>query len=225
MRLNDDFSRRAAVHAARMAWTPSPASGVERRMLYRVGEEKARATSIVRYAANSHFPRHEHPGGEEILVLEGVFRDERGAYPAGAYLRNPPGTGHAPGSEKGCVLFVKLWQFRKDDKERIVRRPDEGVHAQDADGVESIVLYDHPLERVRVAAWPARAAMRVANVQGLELLVVAGSFQQGGEDFERLSWMRLPAGDDFYGRAGGDGARLWLKTGALPPPDLCEFED
>ncbi len=156
MQLNDDFSRRAVVHAARMGWTPSPASGVERRMLYRVGEEKARATSIVRYAANSHFPRHEHPGGEEILVLEGVFHDEHGAYPAGAYLRNPPGTGHAPGSEKGCVLFVKLWQFRKDDKERIVRRPDQGVRERDADGVESILLYDHPLEQVRIAAWPAQ---------------------------------------------------------------------
>ena len=108
MRLNDDFSRRAAVHAAQMDWTASPAAGVERRMLYRVGDEKARATSIVRYAANSHFPRHEHPGGEEILVLDGVFHDEQGAYPPGAYLRNPPGTGHAPGSEKGCVLFVSV---------------------------------------------------------------------------------------------------------------------
>ncbi len=225
MQLNDDFSRRAVVHAARMEWTPSPAAGVERRMLYRVGEEKARATSIVRYAANSHFPRHEHPGGEEILVLEGVFHDEQGAYPAGAYLRNPPGTGHAPGSDKGCVLFVKLWQFRKDDKERIVRRPDEGVCEKDADGVETFILYDHPLERVRIAAWPAQAAMRVANAQGLELLVLAGSFEQGGEVFERLCWMRLPAGADFSGRAGAEGARLWLRTGPLPPPDLCEFEN
>lgn len=225
MLLNDDFSRRAVVHAARMDWTASPAAGVERRMLYRVGEEKARATSIVRYAANSHFPRHEHPGGEEILVLDGVFRDEQGAYPAGAYLRNPPGTGHAPGSEKGCVLFVKLWQFRKDDKERIVRQPGEGCCENGDDGAEFMVVYDHPLERVRIGVWPPRAAMRVANAQGLELLVVAGAFEDAGEVFERLSWMRLPAGVDLVGHAGAEGARLWLKTGPMPPPNLCDFKD
>ena len=79
MRLNDDFSRRAALHGAQMDWVTSPTPGVERRMLFRIGEEKARATSIVRYAPDSHFPRHGHPGGEEILVLDGVFEDDSGA--------------------------------------------------------------------------------------------------------------------------------------------------
>ena len=53
MRLNADFSARAAVHAARIRWEPSPMAGVERRMLDRVGEEVQRATSVVRYAPDS----------------------------------------------------------------------------------------------------------------------------------------------------------------------------
>jgi quercetin dioxygenase-like cupin family protein len=223
MRLNDDLTRRAAVHAPRMDWTPSPVAGVDRRMLFRIGEEKARATSIVRYAANSHFHRHDHPGGEEILVLEGAFRDEQGVYPPGAYLRNPPGSSHAPGSDKGCLLLVKLWQFRKDDKQRIALRPGEGRCEREADGATSFVLYENPSEQVRIMTWPANAAMEMANPDGLELLVLAGSFREADETFERLSWLRLPAGLALRARAGADGARLWLKAGPLLPPNICDF--
>src|SRR5262245_3272776 len=107
MELNADFSQRVAIHAARLAWVPSPMAGVERRMLDRIGEEVARATSIVRYAPHSHFSPHTHGGGEEFLVLDGIFQDEHGDYPAGSYVRNPPTTRHTPGSEPGCVIFVK----------------------------------------------------------------------------------------------------------------------
>lgn len=53
MRINDDLTKPVIVHAARLDWVQSPAAGVERRMLYRVGGEVARATSIVRYAPGS----------------------------------------------------------------------------------------------------------------------------------------------------------------------------
>jgi anti-sigma factor ChrR (cupin superfamily) len=89
MNLNSDFGARAAVHAARLDWTPSPIPGVDRRMLDRIGDEVARATSIVRYASHSHFSAHTHAGGEEFLVLHGVFQDEHGDYPAG-HLRSQP---------------------------------------------------------------------------------------------------------------------------------------
>jgi len=117
--LNADFSARAAVHAAGLDWTPSPMPGVARRMLDRIGDEVARATSIVRYAPQSHFSPHTHGGGEEFLVLEGVFQDERGDYPAGTYVRNPPTSSHTPGSEPGCTIFVKLWQFDPDDRTQL----------------------------------------------------------------------------------------------------------
>jgi anti-sigma factor ChrR (cupin superfamily) len=84
-------------------------------MLDRVGDEVARATSLVHYAPGSQFERHVHGGGEEILVLEGVFSDESGDHAAGTNLRNPPGSAHAPFSREGCLLFVKLRQFASGD--------------------------------------------------------------------------------------------------------------
>ena len=119
MELNADFSKRVAVHAARLGWTASPMPGVERRMLDRIGDEVARATSIVRYAPNSHFSPHVHDEGEEFLVLEGVFQDEHGDFPAGSYIRNPPQSRHTPGSKTGCVLFVKLRQFDPADRTHV----------------------------------------------------------------------------------------------------------
>src|SRR3954468_7853851 len=119
MNLNSDFGARAAVHAARLDWTPSPIPGVDRRMLDRIGDEVARATSIVPYTPHSHFAPHTHGGGEEFLVLDGVFQDEHGDYPAGTYVRNPPPTRHTPGSAPGCTIFVKLWQFASDDRTEV----------------------------------------------------------------------------------------------------------
>ena len=110
--IHADFDRRVALAPATEAsWQDSPMPGVKRYMLDRVGSEVARATSLVRYAAGPHFESHTHHGGEEFLMLEGVFSDQYGDYPAGTYIRNPPGSAHAPFSREGCVLFVKLWQF------------------------------------------------------------------------------------------------------------------
>jgi len=96
MNLNDDFSKRVLIHSDKIDWIASPMPGVDRRMLDRIGGEVARATSIVRYAKGSHFSAHTHSGGEEFIVLEGVFQDEHGDYPVGTYVRNPPTTSHTP---------------------------------------------------------------------------------------------------------------------------------
>ena len=74
------------------------------------------ATTIVRFAPGSHFSAHTHTGGEEFIVLDGVFQDEHGDFPTGTYVRNPPTTSHTPGSEPGCTIFVKLWQFDMEDR-------------------------------------------------------------------------------------------------------------
>ena len=224
MLLNDDLAVRSVVHAAKLDWMPSPTKGVDRRMLFRIGEEKARATSIVRYAPASRFPRHAHPGGEEFLVLEGTFQDETGDYPAGSYVRNPPGTGHAPGADEGCTIFVKLWQFRRDDREQIVHRPGEGKSATPRPGASSsLILFDSPYEEVRIEEWQAGAAIGLANSGGLELLVLSGSFSDGEEQFERHSWLRLPAGTALHARAGSEGTRVWFKFGPLLSDQVCEF--
>src|SRR5262244_2834830 len=114
--LNADFNQRVVSHRADATWVPSPLPGVDRRMLDRIGGEVARATSVVRYAPHSQFSSHTHGGGEEFLVLDGVFQDEHGDYPACTYVRNPPTSSHTPGSEPGCTIFVKLWQFDPDDR-------------------------------------------------------------------------------------------------------------
>src|SRR5262244_4248880 len=119
MRINADFTKRASVHAGESDWVRSPMPGVERRMLDRVGDEVARATSIVRYAPGTAFSPHTHLGGEEFFVLEGIFQDERGDYPAGSYVRNPPTSRHTPGSQAGCTIFVKLLQFDPADRSHV----------------------------------------------------------------------------------------------------------
>ena len=121
-KLNADLSKPAVVHSNNLPWTPSQTPGVERRFLERDGGEVARASSIVRYAPGSAFPRHVHDKGEEYLVLNGVFSDEHGDFGKGAYVRNPPGSTHAPFTKDGCIIFVKLRQMPASTKDALVVR-------------------------------------------------------------------------------------------------------
>src|SRR5689334_22707086 len=203
MTLNSDFKARAAVHAARLDWTPSPIRGVDRRMLDRVGDEVARATSIVRYAPHSRFSAHTHGGGEEFLVLDGVFQDEHGDYPAGFYVRNPPTSRHTPGSSAGCTLFVKLWQFDPADRTQVRIAP-----AADRPSVSVFPLFQDAVEQVRLEQWAPGARVDIPAPEGLELLVLAGSFDEQGERFVEQSWLRLPPGASFAGTAGSTGCRV-----------------
>ena len=226
MQLNADFSQRVAVHGAELAWTPSPIVGVERRMLDRVGGEVARATSIVRYAPHSRFSAHSHDGGEEFFVLEGVFSDEHGDFPAGAYIRNPPTSRHTPGSEGGCTIFVKLWQFDLSDRTQV--RIDTATlpygSTPHRPGVEIMPLFKDAREEVRLERWAANSDIALPLPGGLELLVLSGGFAEGGETFKPLSWLRLPLGSQLTAKAAASGCRLWAKLGHLaqaqnsPPP-------
>jgi len=113
MEINADFNQRVVVRPEDYHWQPSPMPGVERMMLDRIGDEVARATTIVRFAPNSQFSPHEHGGGEEFFVLDGVFSDEHRDYPAGSYVRNPVGTHHTPRiGPEGATILVN---FRDPD--------------------------------------------------------------------------------------------------------------
>lgn len=205
------------MHAAGLAWVPSPAAGVERRMLDRIGEEVARATSIVRYAPGSAFPAHVHGGGEEFLVLDGVFQDEHGDFGPGAYIRNPPQSRHTPASVPGCTIFVKLWQFDPADRTQI--RLDTNLMtfepAAGRPGVELMPLFQDSHENVRLERWAAGAAIAFTPRGGLELLVLEGGCTEGGEAFLPQSWLRLPAGAALQATAGPAGCRVWVKEGHL----------
>lgn len=222
MNLNADFSQRAAVHAQKMDWTPSPMAGVQRKMLDRIGDEIARATSIVRYEPRSRFSPHVHTGGEEFLVLEGVFQDEHGDYPAGSYIRNPPQSRHTPGSEPGCTIFVKLWQFDLEDRTdvRIEAGKIAPVPAAGRPGVVLQALFHNKHENVRIETWSPGLEIGFVPQGGMEILVLEGGFEEADELFEPQSWLRLPAGTPLQAIVGSAGARVWIKEGHLLQPIL-----
>lgn len=215
--VNGDFTQRAAVHAAQLDWVASPVPGIERRMLDRIGAEVARATSIVRYAPHSRFSPHVHGGGEEILVLEGVFSDEHGDFAAGSYLRSPPASGHTPGSSEGCIIFVKLWQFDPNDRHQLRLAAGSRVWQPAArrPGVELAPLHADADETVRIERWAAQAQVVLATPGGIEVLVLEGSFTESGESFLPQSWLRLPQGAVLRATAGASACRVYIKTGHL----------
>jgi anti-sigma factor ChrR (cupin superfamily) len=215
MELNADFEKRVVVHSDQIDWVASPMAGVDRRMLDRIGGEVARATTIVRYAPDSKFSAHTHTGGEEFIVLDGVFQDEHGDYPAGTYVRNPPTTGHTPGSEPGCTIFVKLWQFNMDDRNQF-RKSMADELAQAVGGVATAELHKDDFETVTYCEVDADATLVNSGDGGLEMLVLSGSVVEGNEVLGTGAWLRLPIGQPLVAQAGSDGAKVWIKTGHLP---------
>lgn len=215
MELNADFSRRVVVHSEDEPWKSSPMPGVERRMLDRIGGEVARATTIVRYAPGSKFSAHTHTGGEEFIVLEGVFQDEHGDFPTGTYVRNPPTTSHTPGSDEGCTIFVKLWQFDMEDRNQFRKDMAEGLQPGDA-GLAVAELHKDIRERVSYTVAEPGAVIEASEPGGIELLVIDGTLTEADEQLRRGSWLRLPEGAALSAVAGPEGARVWMKTGHLP---------
>ena len=218
MRLNADFSKQAISIESDAEWIRSPESGVERRMLDRIGDEVARATSIVRYGPGSSFPRHVHEKGEEFLVLEGIFSDELGAYPAGTYVRNPPGSAHNPFSVDGCRILVKLRQFHAEDLTPVVIDTADGLdwQADEQSGGESRSLHTFEREHVSMLRFQSGHDISI-NVGdgGLEWLLLEGALRFNSSNFPTESWLRFPAGDRVQMRAAQD-CLIWQKTGHLP---------
>lgn len=196
--LNDDFSRRVVVNTAEMDWQASPSPTVWRKRLDLVGGEYSRVTSVVRYDANSSFHTHGHPEGEEILVLEGIFSDEHGDYPAGTYLLNPAGFSHAPFAREGCVLFVKLWQYAGAGRPHVVIDTKTAAWTSgEAPGVEVLPLYSEP-------AWPETMTLERyapgtvmpphSHPGGAEFFVLEGVLEDEHGRYPAGAWLRLPPG-------------------------------
>ena len=218
MRINADLSRRAVVHSDALPWVASPLPGVERRMLERDGEEVARATSLVRYAPGSHFSPHVHGGGEEFLVLEGVFSDEHGDYGPGHYVRNPPGSSHRPRSDGGCTIFVKLRQMLPDDQ-AFVRIDSNSAPWQPGlvAGLSVLPLYDHPAEQVALVRWaPGTRFTAHQHPGGEEIFVLEGVFEDEQGRYPRGTWLRNPPGS-VHEPFSRQGCTIYVKTGHLAP--------
>jgi anti-sigma factor ChrR (cupin superfamily) len=214
--IHADFSRPLAVQTGRMEWQPSPASGVWRKRLELIGHAQPRLTSTVRFEPGSRFDQHGHPGGEEILVLSGTFSDASGDFPAGSYLRNPRGWVHAPWTETGCELFVKLCQFQPDDHQRVIIQPGNlAWQASDHRDLSLIPLHTHGDEQVTLERLaPGAQEIALQYPSGAEILLLEGELEADGQRFPLGTWLRLPAGTSQVIGSGPDGCRFYCKRGS-----------
>ena len=215
--LNMDFSTPLAIDTNQMDWEASPMSGVWRKPLARAAAEHGHTTSVVRYDAGSSFSPHEHPLGEEILVLHGVFSDEHGDYPVGTYIRNPPGSRHSPRSDPGCVLLVKLDQF--DPEDDTSRRIDTRIHSwlDAGDDAQIMLLHAFGSESVALLKWPAHPHQRcLDSVGGEEIFVLSGQLCDDNGCYPAGTWIRR-LHCEKSGFLVQDEALLWTKTGHLLP--------
>ncbi|PSB39321.1 cupin domain-containing protein [Aphanothece minutissima] len=214
--LHADRDRRAVVDSGALPWHPSPLAGVERRLLERDGGEVARATSIVRYAPGSRFSPHGHGGGEEFLVLEGVFSDEHGDYGPGTYVRNPVGSAHAPFSEGGCTILVKLRQMDPADQTRVVIDTGSSTFVPGlVPGLCVLPLHAFGLEHVALVRWePGTRFPLHAHPGGEEIFVLEGVFEDEQGAYPAGTWLRNPPGSRHV-PFSGSGCLIWVKTGHL----------
>lgn len=217
--LNADLAQRAVMRAADMDWQPSPSPSVWRKRFYRDGPAEAGiVTSVVRYDAGSTFPTHHHPGGEEIFVLDGVFSDEHGDYPAGTYLLNPDGTSHAPFSREGCTLFVKLRQYAGEGRAQV--EMNTGVlhwQARTETGIWQIPLYRQGGYRDWTMLLKIDAGAESphhGHPNGEEVFVIDGEFSDEFGTYPAGTWTRSPPGSSHAVRSE-KGAILYVRFGGM----------
>ena len=216
--IHADPAVRVVVDTHAMTWEPSPSGTVFRKPLYRVGGEFGPVTSIVRYAPGGNFHPHAHPGGEEILVLEGVFSDESGDYPAGSYLLNPPGSRHSPASGEGCTLFVRLSQYSGVRRTRIAMDTRaEAWHPGLVPGLSVLPLYSSPdyPESMALVHWqPGTHFQRHAHPGGEEILVLEGVFEDEHGRYPAGTWIRAPH-MSVHRPYSQEGCLIYVRVGGL----------
>jgi anti-sigma factor ChrR (cupin superfamily) len=215
--LNMQFDQSVVVDTGEMEWEASPMEGVWRKSLVREAPEHGLTTSLVRFDAESHFSAHLHPKGEEIMVLEGVFSDEHGDYPAGTYIRNPPGSKHTPGSEPGCVLLVMLDQFDPTDDTLTHIDTNTTEWFPGEDRVKVMPLHYFETEMVALYKWPAGAKCEPhQHFGGEEVFVLSGALLDEYGRYPAGTWLRNPHNSEHCPYVEEDTV-IWIKTGHLLP--------
>lgn len=219
LKINEDFSQRVVISSHEQHWIASPMPGVERKMLDRIGDEVARATTIVRYKPNSEFSAHVHSGGEEFLVLEGVFSDEHNHYPKGCYVRNPIGTAHTPKvGSKGATILVKLHQFDiNDTQQKMINTSTESWHPGVVEGLSVMPLHKVEHEHVALVKWKPNTQFSThQHWGGEEIFVLEGTFYDEHGSYPTGTWIRSPHLSKHNPFTKDDGAIIYVKTGHLP---------
>lgn len=217
MKLNTDYAQRVVINSLELPWVASPVPGVQRRLLERDGEEAAKATSIVRYAPDSSFPKHAHPMGEEFFVLSGDFQDESGTYPAGTFVKNPPGSSHSPKTVSGCDLLVKLRYSTAINAERIVVLPkDRHWHPGLVRGLEVCPLDNSGTSHAALVRWaPETHFDRHRHFGGEEIFVLDGVFADENQAYPTGTWLRNPH-MSVHQPFSTEGCLIFVRTGHLP---------
>ncbi|MGL6124013.1 MAG: cupin domain-containing protein [Shewanella sp.] len=214
--LNMNFSERVVIDTLQQSWLPSPAQGVWRKPLERETKESGHTSSIVKYDAGSQFSPHPHPLGEEIFVLEGVFSDETGDYPAGSYLRHPPGSQHTPFSREGCIIFVKLNQFDPRDLDEVKINTQQTEWLQGIGGLQVMPLHEFEHEHTALVKWPKGETFQPhRHFGGEEIFVLTGKFQDEQGEYPRHTWIRSPHMSGHFPFVEEETIIL-VKTGHLP---------
>ncbi|MEL6224757.1 MAG: cupin domain-containing protein [Cyanobacteria bacterium J06627_8] len=216
MKLNADLTERVVINTNELPWRESPMAGVQRRMLERDGEEVARATSIVRYAPGSYFSAHTHSGGEEFIVLDGIFSDETGDYGPRMYVRNPVGSKHTPSSAEGCTILVKLWQMNSEDQTRVAIDTNQATWIPGlVPGLEVMPLHAYGSENVALVKWaPGNQFQPHRHWRGEEIFVLDGVFEDEQGRYPKGTWLRNPPGS-VHTPFSAEGCLIYVKTGHL----------
>ena len=139
-------------------------------------------------------------------MLDGVFQDEHGDYPAGTYV--PPAD--QPPHPRLRARLHDLCQALavrpgRPHQLRIDTSALPFVPAPGLPGVELAPLFEDSSERVRLERWAPDVMIETPLPGGIELLVLDGGFTEGGEELTKYSWLRLPAGASLRARAGRQG--------------------
>lgn len=208
---NIDLSKKVRINTTQEIFTSSHESGVKMIPLEREVAAPGRTTSIVEYVAGEPAQRHEHPFGEEIYVLEGTFSDEERDYPAGTYIRNPPGSSHTSFSKNGCKLFVKLNQMDRDDKEHVVIDTSKTSWHSGHGNLEVMPL----TEKAALVKWPkGERFVNHSHYGGEEILVLKGEFIDEHGRYPKGTWIRSPHLSTHYPFVEEETI-IFVKTGHL----------
>jgi anti-sigma factor ChrR (cupin superfamily) len=215
--IHSDLTQRAVVDTSNLEWLQSPALGVQRRMVERNGAEKARATSIVKYAPGAQFAQHTHDLGEELFVLDGIFEDEHGQYPQGSYIRNPPSSRHSPGAKDGCTLFVKLRHFSANDDKRVMIGTEASPwYPGMVKGLSVMPLHEFESQNTALVRWDAGTYFSPhRHFGGEEIYVLKGVFEDEHGRYGPGTWMRSPH-LSTHQPFSKQGCTILVKTGHLP---------
>ncbi len=155
-------------------------------------------------------------------MLDGVFSDEHGDYPAGTYVRNPPGSKHTPFTREGCTIFAKLWQFSPGDTQKVVVDTNTASWRPGlVPGLTVMPLHEFDGISTALVTWMPHTRFNAhTHPGGEEILVLDGIFRDENGEYPAGTWLRSPRWSKHTPFTGAEGALIYVKVGHLGAPML-----